>query len=87
MSSQSERLWRGQQRGGGRREVCDGQGSVSSQWVTLLGTKAASPGCQCHVPPLRLCLFVSGAALPQQLPGSLNAAKQTLRGTREKKAS
>lgn len=57
MNTQSESPRRGQQRGGGWREVGDGREDVSLQQVTLLGQKPGLLGVSVMSFPLGLCLL------------------------------
>lgn len=82
MNTRSERLaWAAG--GGGWREVCEGADSVSWQRGPLWGQQPGVLGVSAVSLP-SACVFGSER---QQLPGSLNPAKQTLRGTRGNKAN
>lgn len=66
MNSQSERRQRGQQRGGGRRGVGDGQEDVSLQWVTLLGQKPGLLGVGVTSLPSGYIFSISATHMEQQ---------------------
>lgn len=69
--------------------MCDGPDSATSPWGTPWGQKPALLGVSIMSLPSG-CVVVSAASselpLRQQLPGSLNSAQRTPRGTRGNKA-
>lgn len=66
MNTQSESPRRGQQRGGGWREVGDGQEDVSLQQVTLLGQKPGLLGVGAMSFPLGYVFSISATYMEQQ---------------------
>lgn len=66
MNTHSERLWHGQQRGGGWREVGHGQEDASSQRVSLLGQKPGLLGVGVMSLPLGYVFSISATYMEQQ---------------------
>lgn len=66
MNTQSESPRRGQQRGGGWREVGDGQEDVPLQQVTLLGQKPGLLGVGVMSFPLGYIFSISATYMEQQ---------------------